>query len=312
MATRAAELARTASAEKLIGTMRQLRRYIDGGRSTERITKDKMSKVIADRDDLITAHHAYGAKASISIEDDEMRNFIDPKVDEAEDLLDEAEVLIDQLSAVQTTKDEQQEVDMCKATIDSTIVDLEQVILKVEAVEADALYVETTLKDLRITGEKFTKSCKKLADIFTDATQKTEIIDLDNATHTNIRDIVTKGRKFFTCVRAENRKVEEPKTEVKESSAGFRTQRTPLPTFSGNPRDFARFKADYEAIVTKAYPETAHRLYAIRSQCLQGVSQPLLGVGRAAYMRWSAASGPVQHRAARAARLVARLLQPRN
>ena len=103
MAAAARALAsRESAVEKLSLSIRQLRRYIaagtqDQGSINERILLQKMQKVSAARDLLTDAHHNYGEKNETPLADEAMRAFIDPKVDEADDILDEAEGIIDGL-----------------------------------------------------------------------------------------------------------------------------------------------------------------------------------------------------------------------
>ena len=103
MAAAARALASRASGvEKLVTSIRQLRRYIDAGTQdhgsiNERILLQKMQKVSAAKDHLIDTHHTYGEKNETPLSDQAMRDFIDPKIDEADDILDEAEGILDGL-----------------------------------------------------------------------------------------------------------------------------------------------------------------------------------------------------------------------
>ena len=93
-----AQSKRDASASKLRDSMRQLRRYLDGEDQIERILVQKSDKVDVDREELIAKHHIYAEKAGINLDDEEMRTYIEEKIDAAVDIVDEAIVLIEQLS----------------------------------------------------------------------------------------------------------------------------------------------------------------------------------------------------------------------
>ena len=104
-----AELHRTSCAEKLTASMRQLRRYIDANTPrVERALRDKMHRVRDDQDVLTAAHHEYGAKAKVSVEEETMRAYINPNIDAAVDPLDLAEDALAKLKLLEDGEVEQQ------------------------------------------------------------------------------------------------------------------------------------------------------------------------------------------------------------
>ena len=84
------------------------------------------------------------------------------------------------------------------------------------------------------------------------------------------------GSKFVSQIRAKAAVTKDTAATKKSNSAAFRMERTKLPTFSGNPRDFARFKGDYEAIVKPAYTDPVHLMYNLKENCLKGEAQELV------------------------------------
>ena len=48
------------------------------------------------------------------------------------------------------------------------------------------------------------------------------------------------------------------------------------PKFSGDIRDFARFRADFEKIVEPEYRDTVHQIYVMKDKCLQGEARELV------------------------------------
>ena len=102
MAAARAQAVRASADEKLESEIRQLRRYLDGANQdrsnlNQRILQQKMQKVSVAKDELINAHHLYGEKSEILLSDQAMRDFIQPKSDNAIDILGEAEAITDDL-----------------------------------------------------------------------------------------------------------------------------------------------------------------------------------------------------------------------
>ena len=281
-----AELHRTSCAEKLTASMRQLRRYIDANTPrVERALRDKMHRVRDDQDVLTAAHHEYGAKAKISVEEADMRNYINPKIDAAVDILDEAEDVIAKLKLTEDAKVEQHEFDVSVAAIESMIVDLRESITKEDTVEADAVYVETVIRDLLEKDNQLTKVSIRVKEMLVDdddGAMKTEISTKETALHKSVQDCRAKGNKFVATIRSKVTQAiaaqKTTETSVKSSSASsaWRMERTKFPTFSGNPRDFASFKGDFEAIVVPEYPNELHRTYALKENCLKGEAKKLV------------------------------------
>ena len=94
-------------AAKLRDSVRQLRRYLDGNSQIERILTQKSDKVDCDREELIAKHIDYGEKSAISLDHEEMIEFIEGKVDEVVDIVDEATVKIEELQQVVQTRAEE-------------------------------------------------------------------------------------------------------------------------------------------------------------------------------------------------------------
>ena len=94
-------------AAKLRDSVRQLRRYLDGDSHIERILTAKSDKVDVDREELEAKHIEYAEKANIELDEEEMTEFIQPKIDAAVDVVDEAMGRIDELQNAERTRTEQ-------------------------------------------------------------------------------------------------------------------------------------------------------------------------------------------------------------
>ena len=90
---------RSLTAAKLKDSMRQLRRYLDGEKHVERILVQKSDKVDVDREELIARHHEYAEKGGVDIDSEEMKEFIEPLIDGAVDMVDEATEKIEELNS---------------------------------------------------------------------------------------------------------------------------------------------------------------------------------------------------------------------
>ena len=63
MAERAAQFKRDSCAEKLDGSMRQLRRYLEKPeKALSRVLQQKIDKVDVDREELVASHHIFCEK----------------------------------------------------------------------------------------------------------------------------------------------------------------------------------------------------------------------------------------------------------
>ena len=276
MAARTAESWRTSCAEKLTSSMRQLKKYIEGEKPIARVIRDKIAKVDGDREALIAAHSAYAEKANISIETEEMRTYINDKVDAAVDLTDDAECVLDEQDSTRRSKSEKHEFESCTTSITSTITTLEaHMVNENSTAEADALYAESILCELQAKESQFLKSVHVLKELITDEEEKEAITTQQTNTITLLQGTHTKGKQFIAKIRAQH----TPKAEERSTDTGkpdVRIARPSHPTFSGNARDFARFKGEYKVIVEPAYPDDALRMYALKHQCLKGAAYELV------------------------------------
>ena len=60
------------------------------------------------------------------------------------------------------------------------------------------------------------------------------------------------------------------------SSSHTKLQRMPPPKFSGDIRDFARFRSDFEKIVEPEYRDAVHQVYVMKEKCLEGEARDLV------------------------------------
>ena len=239
-----------------------------------------MARVRSDREELVTSHHAYGAKASIPLTDEAMKDFIDPKVDDAYDLIDQAEAVLEAQNTLQESKMERHEVDLSAEAVNKALESLRTHCTKDNATEADALFAESAVRSILKREEQFTRCCYKLKQLLSTDDSIEEIKRLQKTLSESIEKVTTTSMMFISQIRAQKAPptptVVTPVTTTTSTAASLRMERTKLPIFSGNPRDFARFKGDYKAIVQPAYPDTVHLMYNLKENCLKGEARELV------------------------------------
>ena len=93
----AVQQSRDSAAAKLGDSVRQLRRYLIQPTIHERILLQKVEKVELEREDLMSKHHLYASKAGVALTDNDMKTYIESKIDDAVDAIDEATVMMEKL-----------------------------------------------------------------------------------------------------------------------------------------------------------------------------------------------------------------------
>ncbi len=172
-------------AAKLRDSVRQLRRYLDGNSQIERILTQKSDKVDCDREELIAKHIDYGEKSAISLDDEEMTEFIEGKVDEAVDIVDEATAKIEELQQVVQTRAEEarndtrarqsrlelaaarQQSESCKRLVNNIMTEIENVVAVQQPEEEHALKVETYFSELEERENELNKSWNSIKSLLT-------------------------------------------------------------------------------------------------------------------------------------------------
>ena len=81
---------RDLTAAKLNETARQLTRYVESGAKSKRILEKRCEKLESEKDELLGDHHRYAEKSGTSLENEEMENYLNFRLDAAEDVLNTA------------------------------------------------------------------------------------------------------------------------------------------------------------------------------------------------------------------------------
>ena len=137
----AAQQCRDSAASKLRDSVRQLRSYLQKPTLHERIIVQKSDKVDIDREELIAKHHSYVTKAGLQLTDDDMVDYIEPKIDDAVDAVDEATFKLEELREVKDKEVKDKDITLNQA---QKVLELAQLKLEAESKETvlDALFTE--------------------------------------------------------------------------------------------------------------------------------------------------------------------------
>ena len=93
--------ARNTAAATLKSSIRTLQRYIDGDNPSKRLLQNKLEKTADDKENLLSKHFTYAEKANIDLEtDQDMLQWINTRVDEADEIMDRATIKIEELDLV--------------------------------------------------------------------------------------------------------------------------------------------------------------------------------------------------------------------
>ena len=292
----AASSKRDSTASKLRDSIRQLRRYIDGESYSERILIQKCDKIDVDREELLAKHHTFAEKTSTSLEDEELRSYIEPKIDEAVDIVDEATLLIEKLqvdsknqreNSNEGLRKEKEKIEIAttrmeaesSANIMSQLLDsLSKDLLLTSPTKVDAVKVEMILLELQRKEEEVIKSWNAYKNRVTDEHELQRLISHHEQLLSQISQRRIQGRMFV-----ENVKEAEPSRNFNNITEPVTTsifrdklQKMKPPKFSGYIRDFARFKSDFEKIVQSSYNDPFQQVYTMKQNCLDGEARDLV------------------------------------
>jgi hypothetical protein len=288
-----AQQARNAALAVLKETMRDLNRLKTKANPNMRVMQVKYEKVNDAKDDLLKKHFLYGEKAKKDLDSEEMKDWVTPHLDEANDLIDEIFIILDdEDKRVKTvTDDAQKALELNFQTVklandrvvakkqsetdDKVIRDaVTAMMLIVNDAEKnsteDGLLVQAQLDELDMFLESQNKSWNTLKELSADdATQLNEI----QATETNLRSHITENRSkaaaFIKKLTAslstdpdDTSSVGSRSTSGEDhQSSALRLQKVGLPSFSGDVRSYARFKGNFQKVVQPQYKDETHMIY---------------------------------------------------
>lgn len=278
---------RELTASKLKESVRQLRRYLDSGSKSKRTLEKKCDKVESEKDELLEDNYYYAKKSDKSLEDEDIKNFLTPILDEAEDILNEAMDVLEDFNsndAKELKKAEiatlNREAVLSEELIMYTIEEASKILIADPATEDDVIEMEHFLKDL----EEKEELLKKSLNILRELTENDEDVETYSKTETKLARVLSAMYKKMNLFIKKNCKLNEATMNVSSfdpdvrssTKASIRLEKIKPPSFSGNIRNFARFKADFEAVVKPAYDDEMYLTYVLKETCLTGPAYELV------------------------------------
>ena len=290
---------RDACAAKLNDSVRQLRRYLDGVNQNERVLQQKMDKVDIDREQLLASHIDYSEKGEVALTTDEMKTFIEEKIDKAVDTVDEATVKLEDLregmrteinTSTATAENARKLIELTSTKLESEscarlVTDIikeinDEIETNKEAGTVDTQRVNSSLVELERTEAELNKSWNKIqCTINNDDVMTTFMTNVDT-----IRSEISKCRRvagafIIGSVKSEDTREDAQPTQSSRSSTSSKFHKLPRinpPKFTGDIRDYARFKGDFQMIVENEYDDEVYQVYVMKESCLQGESLNLV------------------------------------
>ena len=303
MAEQAALNARNTAAAALSEELRQLRKYKDSANPKKRLLEQKLKRVEEAKEELMTRHYHYGEKAGKQLESEEMVDWLSTRLDEAVDTMDEVFCMIEDIDDMivreettvkkqteMTEKEERRIADLKIAELqvknDEGVVkdrlnklkeviedeekdkkqdgEIAEILLnEVEVALGDQIKSWNQYKDVTLNDEDLQAIFRKEADI------KTLVAEIRSSAQAFINRLNPKQSTHSTIEQASTK---EPTPE----SGKMKTEPMKLPKFSGNCREYARFKKDFKDIVETSCPNLTRRIFTLKDQCLVGEPKKLV------------------------------------
>ena len=304
MAERTAPHNREAASAALTESMRALERYKEKENHNLRVLKTQYETVLAAKEVLMNKHFVYAEKSKKDLSSEEMVNWLTPKMDLADDLIDEVFLLFPDTEAEhiaeqvrQETEAKEQvraaEIDLTtrqsedeKKRLESLIKEIEESIQDENKIAVgDALFVQSQLEQIDCELEALTKSWNKLKMLNANAEEEDldEIFAVENTLRTTITALRSSANAYIkkiippvtkTSTNSDSSSVTS--NSENRSNSSLKHEKIGLPTFNGNSRTFASFKGDYKFMVEKAYPNLEERTYVLKKVCLKGPAKTLV------------------------------------
>ena len=293
-----AEQARNTAAAALKERTKELERYKVKDNVSMKLLQQKYDHVVNAKEDLMMTHFTYAEKAKKDPSSDELSDWLSDKTDEVVDLLDEVFVMLEEAETqsnaaeVQSQKDALNVIEEAKKQSDLSIAttqsesDKNLLAEQIESMKeilddasrnsvSDATTVQAMLKEIEVTRENLTKSWNTIKSLCGDQQLKLIV-----ATEKDIKKLISDSRShanaFIDQVKPPPSSSHLPSNSENGSSNSWKTEKIGLPKFSGSSRGYARFKGDFEKIVSKNYSDVLYRTYVLKNNCLVGEAKTLV------------------------------------
>ena len=276
--------------------VRSTQRYYDSPNPSLRLLQQKLTQLNEAKENLLDKQCTYADKTGQETDSDELQQWINPKLDAANDLADLLFLKIDELSLVeaqtkavqeeiqkQTTQSEEMKNEseiltiQCERNskiIQDKITSMNDVVIDVDRIEeADKDLVKSFIIDIENAMEDTTKSWNRLKSINVkdDAKLKT-IFDQEMALRSSFSTHRTPAAAFCGFDDTPSVVVKDSDSVISNNTNNklLDMQKVKPPTFSGDIRSFAKFRADFKMMIEPKYPDSTHQAYILKQNCLKG------------------------------------------
>ena len=303
----AAKRGRDVAAREVYEGIRQAEKYLSSTNPSVRLLKQRMSKVDQRVERLRECHYTYCEKAKIPVDNEDAIKYLSEITDAALDCTDECAIFVEEKEIdAEITKKRLTETEEKSKQRQEKIALARQVSADTAVKEEFALALTTKLRAV-LSGDEKTDEVIALEKLYDDKLCET-VDNLNKAWKVQIsrtvdeeeleraKERISKMKMEYQDAHSQAASVVESHFAIREreknnggrssysntsemdtgtsntsGAASFiKPEKMKLPSFSGNIRNFARFKKDFKEIVLPFYPEEIHQLYVIKENCRRG------------------------------------------
>ena len=162
-----------------------------------------------------------------------------------------------------------------------TLAELDKIVALTDPSEEDVVMVELILDDIHRIEEYIIKSWNTMKMMLPNKDEIQKVIQAETDTKLLILKKNVHAKSFISKYkRALPTLPSDVSTRLMSSSSDkngtVKLEKMKPPKFSGNIRNFARFKTDFESVVIPAYDDPIHQVYVLKETCLQGSAYELV------------------------------------
>ena len=297
--------ARGVAEAQLTNSIREIQRYRDNPNRIKRLLQSKLEKLYTHKNELFTKHIIYAEKSGVELADATMQLYINEKMDAACDAADEVEILIadfeNQAVTNQQAIDEQaqeqtkqNEITVAEAQSDSDELSLRHRVDTMMGIvndadkntRDDAALVMSHMSQVEESLQIQTKSWNALKSMELPADKMTTLFNKQHEAMKYVQDHLALATAYVNKIDPEvmnlkTRSSSSPsetgaQAQIKDDNKMLRMEKAKYPTFSGDIRNFARFRSDFNDFVVPSHKDPKSQVYVLKQTCLKGDVKKLI------------------------------------
>ena len=161
-----------------------------------------------------------------------------------------------------------------------TLDELNKIVMSYEQADENVALAEARIDDVHRIEAEAIKSWNTIEMLLTDMDEIEKAIETETKIKLIILTKIAHAKSFIakhkrvliTPSHSSTRLMSAPS----DRNGSVRLEKMRPPRFSGNIRNFARFRADFEAVVMPAYDDMMHQVYVLKETCLHGSAYELV------------------------------------